>query len=103
MCVSVSCTLRHVLFFATPWMVARQAPLSMEFSRQEYWTLLPFTPPGDLPDPGIKPASSASPALQAEPLPLSHPKRNRLIDIENRFVVAKGEERQGRDGVEVWD
>ena len=72
MCVSVSRTLRHVLFFATPWMVARQAPLSMEFSRQEYWTLLPFTPPGDLPDPGIKPASSASPALQEHSLLLSH-------------------------------
>ena len=58
---------------------------------------------GDHPDPGIEPASSASPALQAESLSLSHPNRNRLIDIENKFVVAKGEERRGRDGVEVWD
>ena len=72
MCVSVSCTLGRGLFFATPWMVAHQAPLSMGFSRQEYWTLLPFAPPEDLPDPGIKPASSASPALQEDCLLLSH-------------------------------
>ena len=40
---------------ATPWTVARQAPLSMGFSRQEYWSILPFLSPGDLPDPGIEP------------------------------------------------
>ena len=51
------CVLSHVLFFVTPWTVAQQAPLSMEFPRQEYWSGLPFPPPGDLPDPGIKPAS----------------------------------------------
>ena len=45
-----------------PWTVAWQAPLSMGFPRQEYWSGLPFRPSGDLPDPGIKPAS---PALQA--------------------------------------
>ena len=44
---------------ATPWTVVRQAPLSMEFSRQEYWSGLPFPSPGDLPDPGIKTASFA--------------------------------------------
>ena len=44
--------------FATPWTVAHQAPLSMGFSRQEYWSGLPFPSPGDLPDPGIKPRSS---------------------------------------------
>ena len=48
---------------ATPWTVARQAPLSMGFSRQEYWSGLPCPPPGDLPDPGIKPTSLYSPAL----------------------------------------
>ena len=47
----------------TPWTVARLVPLSMEFSRQEYWSGLPFPPPGDLPDPGIKHVSVASPAL----------------------------------------
>ena len=55
--------------FATPWTVARQAPLSMGFSRQEYWSRLPFPSPGDLPDTGIEPRS---PALQADSLPLSH-------------------------------
>ena len=49
-----------VLVFATPWTVFRQAPLSMGFSRQEYWILLPFPPPGDLSDPGTEPVSPAS-------------------------------------------
>ena len=55
--------LSHFRLFATPWTVAHQAPLSMEFSRQGYWSGLPFPPPGDLPDPGIKPESLAFPAL----------------------------------------
>ena len=46
--------LSRVRFFATPWTVARQAPLSMGFSRQEYWSGLPFPSPGDLPDPGME-------------------------------------------------
>ena len=45
--------------FANPWTVAFQTPLSMEFSRQEYWSGLPIPSPGDLPDPGIKPTSPA--------------------------------------------
>ena len=53
----------HVRLFATPWPVAHQAPLSMGFSRQGYWSGVPYPPPGDLPDPGIRPASPASPAL----------------------------------------
>ena len=52
----------HVQFFGTPWTVALQAPLLMEFSRQEYWSGLPF-PPGDLSHPGFKPTSRLSPAL----------------------------------------
>ena len=51
---------------ATPWTVAHQAPLSLGFSRQEYWSGLPFPSPGDLPDSGIK---LGSPALQADSLP----------------------------------
>ena len=47
----------------TPWTVAHQAPLSVAFSRQEYWSGLPFPSPGDLPDPGIEPVSLAYPAL----------------------------------------
>ena len=61
-----------VQFFVTPWTVACQAPLSMGFSRQEYWSGLPCLPPGDLPNPGIKPESLMSPALQVDSLPLSH-------------------------------
>ena len=51
--------LSHVQLFAIPWTVALQAPLSMEFSRQEYCSGLPFPSPGDCPDPGIEPTSSA--------------------------------------------
>ena len=56
-------SLSHVRLFATPWTVALQAPLFMGFSRQEYCSVLPFPSPGDLPNPGIKPASFMSPAL----------------------------------------
>ena len=59
--VAKSC-LSNLMTLATSWTVACQAPLSMGFSRQEYWSGLPFSSPGDLPDPGIKPRS---PALQA--------------------------------------
>ena len=51
------------------WTVALEAPLSMGFPRQEYWNGLPFPPPGDLPNPGIKLMSPVSPALQADSLP----------------------------------
>ena len=57
------------LTHANPWTVAHQAPLSMGFFRQEYWSELPFPSPGNLPDPGIKPMSPVSPALQADSLP----------------------------------
>ena len=55
--------LSHIRLFATPWTVAHQAPLSMGFSRQKYWSGVPFPLPGDLPNPGIEPASFTSPAL----------------------------------------
>ena len=55
--------------FAAPWTADCQAPLSMEFSKQEYWSGLPFPSPGDLPDLGIEPTS---PALQADWLLLNH-------------------------------
>ena len=60
-CVCV-CVLRHVRFSATPWPIAYQSPLSMEFSRQEYWSGLPFPSPGNL-NPGIKPTPLISPVL----------------------------------------
>ena len=53
----------HIQLFATTWTVAHQALLSTGFSRQEYWSELPFPPPGELPGPGIKPESPVSPAL----------------------------------------
>ena len=55
--------LSHVQLFATPWIVACQAPLCMRFFRQEYWSGLPFPPPGDLPYPVIERTFLASPAL----------------------------------------
>ena len=63
---SLSC----VRLFATPWTAAKQAPPSMGFSRQEYWSGLPFPSPGDLPKPGIKPRS---PALQTDSLQTKPP------------------------------
>ena len=62
--------LSHVQLFVTPWTIAHHVPLSMGFSRQEYWSGLPFPTPGDLPDPEIKPGS---PALQADSLPSEPP------------------------------
>ena len=59
MCTQSLC---HVLLFETPWTVAHQTPLFMEFSRQEYRSRLPFPPPGDHPDLEIKPMSLMSPA-----------------------------------------
>ena len=54
-------SLSRVRLFATPWIVAYQAPPSMGFSRQEYWSVLPFPSPGDLPNPGIEPWSTHIP------------------------------------------
>ena len=60
----------------TPWTIVHYSPLPMGFSRQEYWSALLFPPPGDLPDPGIKPRS---PALQADSLSHEHPKYHILV------------------------
>ena len=65
MCTYMWCALfwlvtqSRLTLFVTPWVAARQGPLSMGFPRQEYWSGLPFLPPGDLPNPGIQPSSSA--------------------------------------------
>ena len=59
--------------FVISWTVVHQASLSMGFSRQEYWSGLPFPSPGDFPEPGIKPGSPVSPALQADSLPSESP------------------------------
>ena len=72
-------SLSRVQLLATPWIVARQGPLSMELSRQEYWSGEPFLSPGDLPNPGIEPRS---PALQGDSLPSSHPQWTREVIAE---------------------
>ena len=70
-------SLCRVQLFVTPWAVAYQAPQFMEFSRQEYWSGLPFPSPQDLPNPGIEPRS---PALWADTLPSEPPgKANRYV------------------------
>ena len=65
------CACCCVRFFASPRTGAHQAPLSMGFSRQEYWSALPFPPPGDVSNPGIEPMFLVAPALQTESLLLS--------------------------------
>ena len=68
--------LSHIRLFVTLWTVAYQAPLPMGFSRQEYWSGLPFPSPGDLPNPGIEPGS---PTLQADALTSEPPGTNQQI------------------------
>ena len=81
----------HVQLFATPWTVAHEAPPSMGFSRQEYWSGLPFPSPGDLPNPGIKPGS---PALQTDALTSEPPGKPRnhynqhIFPMRNKFVYS---------------
>ena len=69
----------HIQLFVTPWTVTCQAPLSMGFFRQEYWSGLPCPPPGDLPDPGIKPGS---PALQSDSLPSKPPGKAIILQLK---------------------
>ena len=75
-CVCVLSRFSRVQLFVTVWTVAGQAPLSLGFSRLEYWSGLACPPPGDLPDPGIKPTS---PALQADTLPPELPGKYIII------------------------
>ena len=74
-----------VRLFATPWTVAHQAPLSMEFSRQECWSGLPFPSPGNLPNPGTEPESPASPAFRVDSLLLSHQESSGCL---NKFILS---------------
>ena len=67
-----------VQLFVTPWTVAYQAPQSMEFSRQEYWSGLPFLSPRDLPNPGIEPGY---PTLQADALPSEPPGKSKQSEV----------------------
>ena len=76
-------SLNRVRLFATLWTVAYRAPPSMGFSRQEYWSGLPFPSPGDLPNPGIKPGS---PALQADAL-TSEPPGKPIMSYSCNHIV----------------
>ena len=78
----------YVQLLTTPWTVAHQVPLSMGFSRQEYWSGLSCPPPGDLPDPGIEPASS-SPVLRAGFLLLSHQGRPLKCRVQRDLVPSQ--------------
>ena len=73
--------------FAMVWTVALQAPLSMGFFRQEYWSGLPFPPLGDLPDPGIEPATPVFPAFQVDSLP-TEPSRKPSEDTHPKSTTS---------------
>ena len=77
-------TLSHVRLFVTPWTIAYQASPSMGFSRQEYWSGLPFPSPGDLPDSGIEPGS---PALEADALTSEPPGKQILEGKKNNLII----------------
>ena len=76
--------LSPVWLFATQWTVAHQAPLSVGFSRQEYWSGLPHPPPGDLPNPGIKPRSST---LQVDSLPSEPPGKPKNTGVSSPSLL----------------
>ena len=79
-------SLSHVRLFLTPWTVTYQAPPTMKFSRQESWSGLTFSSPGDLPDPGIEPWS---PALQADALPSEPPGKPSLYGVQIIHIKCK--------------
>ena len=98
MCVCVLSRFSRVRFFATPQTAARQAPLSMEFSRQEHWSWLPFPSLGDFPDPGIIPEFPASPALAVRFFTTAQPGKppyyvwpweNKLTSLMLSFLICK--------------
>ena len=78
--------LSHVLLFSTPWTVAHQAPVSIGFPRQGYWSRLPFPSPGDLPNPGIEPVSLCLLHWQVDSLALAPAEKpSSLIRIKNNI------------------
>ena len=100
-------SLSHVRLFVTSWTVAYQAPPSMEFSKQEYWSGLPFPSPGDLPKPGMEPGSST---LQADALPSEPPGKPHKVKAMVFPVVMYGceswtikkAEHQRIDAFKLW-
>ena len=80
LCIYVFSNFSHIQLFVTPWAVAHQAPLSMGFSRQEYWSEYPCPPPEDPPNPDIELLSPASPVLQADSLPTEPINKNIFVN-----------------------
>ena len=79
--------LSRVQLFATYWPVTHQAPLSMGFPRQKYWSRLPFPSPGDLPNPGIESESAVSPALQGDSLPAEPLEKPSIFNTKYQFYL----------------
>ena len=87
--VEKTCAVRSVAsvmlkLFATPWAIAHQAPVSMGFSRQEYWSGLPCPPPGNLPNPGIEPRF---PTLQADSVPSESPRKPKNTGVGILYLL----------------
>ena len=80
-----------VRLFVTPKIITCQAPLSVGFSRQEYWSGLPFPPPGDLPNPGIKPTCLASPALAGGFFTTGPPGKSALNNAHVLYLSSVGQ------------
>ena len=78
--------LSRVRLFSPPWTAAHQAPLSMGFSRQKYWSGLPYSPPGYLSNPGMEPRSLTTPAMASGFLPLMPP-RKPFLSMDNAFLI----------------
>ena len=92
-CVYVQ-SLSPVKLFVTLWIIACLVPLSMGFSQQEYWGRLPFPPPGDLPNPGIKPTSPAPYALQVDSSSLSY-RRSPVYNLQHYKIAQRCRPRRG--------
>ena len=99
----LSCFSR-VQLFVTPWTKVHQAPLSMGLFRQEYWCGLPYTPPGDLPDPGVQPMSLMSPTMAGGIFTISTPWRAHVRDSQWEFAELCREPKAVLcDNLEGWD
>ena len=101
-CVCMLSGFSHVRLSTTLWTVACQAPLSMGFSRPEYWSGLPCPPPEDLPDPGIKPVSPVTPALQVDSSTLSHRRSPCSCIIKYNYTKGQGGTQNAGPREELW-
>ena len=86
-CIAVVQSLSYVWLFVTSWTVAHQVPLSTGFSKQEYWSGLPFPSPGDLPDLGIEPASTALARVFFTTEPLGKPMHELTVHCKEKWVL----------------